>query len=230
MRSLRSKFNFIDRGKGRAMVLLPGWATDHRIFSTLDLGYDYIVPLEYSPFHFEDELSSFLDGRGLRKVSLFGWSMGGFLAADFAARYPEKVDTLLLAGMRRRYEEAGLVKIREYLRKNAKAFLYSFYSDCFSAGETHARTWFRKHLLKEYCTLFGAESLLNGIDYLSAACLNSAVPESVTVRGIHGTLDRIAPPEGAAEIQKALPHIRYTMIDGAGHMPFLRDDIQGYVT
>jgi proline iminopeptidase len=45
-----------------------------------------------------DSLSDFLDAINLRKIVLLGHSGHGFLAMDFAARHPDRVSHLILAG------------------------------------------------------------------------------------------------------------------------------------
>jgi len=45
-----------------------------------------------------DSLRDFLDAIGLQKIALLGHSGHGFLAMDFAARYPNRVSHLILAG------------------------------------------------------------------------------------------------------------------------------------
>jgi pimeloyl-ACP methyl ester carboxylesterase len=46
-----------------------------------------------------DDLEAFLDALGLRTVHLLGFSMGGLTALAFASRRPERVRTLVVAGL-----------------------------------------------------------------------------------------------------------------------------------
>jgi pimeloyl-ACP methyl ester carboxylesterase len=103
------------------LVLVPGWASDWRIFNSLNLEFDYLVPLDFSPFSFEKGLLRALKKKSGR-VSLFGWSLGGFTAAGFAAKYPALIDELMLVSIRRRYlaEELGSINfISSVLRKKS---------------------------------------------------------------------------------------------------------------
>ncbi|HEY0129969.1 MAG TPA: alpha/beta fold hydrolase, partial [Allosphingosinicella sp.] len=45
-----------------------------------------------------DQLRDWMDSRGLGRVVLYGISVGSQVAADFAVRYPERVERLVLAG------------------------------------------------------------------------------------------------------------------------------------
>lgn len=93
---------------GRALdfvLIMPALAKQHRVFALDLLGYaasdrpnvDYSVTLE------TDILRQFLNSQSLTRVNLAGWSMGGWIALDFAAQAPERVDRLILldsAGMK----------------------------------------------------------------------------------------------------------------------------------
>ncbi len=93
---------------GRALdfaPMMPALARDHRVFALDLLGYapsdrpdvDYSVTLQTGI------LRQFLDSQGLTRVDLAGWSMGGWIALDFAAQSPERVRRLVLldsAGMK----------------------------------------------------------------------------------------------------------------------------------
>ena len=46
----------------------------------------------------------------------------------------------------------------------------------------------------------------------------AALPR-VPIAILHGTADRICPPEGARELHRCVPHSRLTLVDGVGHDP-----------
>jgi 3-oxoadipate enol-lactonase len=45
-----------------------------------------------------DDLAALLDAIGVERTHVHGGSMGGFIATRFAARYPERVDRLVISG------------------------------------------------------------------------------------------------------------------------------------
>ena len=45
-----------------------------------------------------DDLAALLDAIGVERTHVHGGSMGGFIATLFAARYPERVDRLVISG------------------------------------------------------------------------------------------------------------------------------------
>ncbi len=211
-----------------SVILIPGWATDRRVFSTLDLGHDRIIPADFPPHTFERELLEILKQKNIKKVSLFGWSMGGTLAADLAAKYPELIHSLILIGVKRRYSKEDLDKVREYVRQNRVGYLYKFYSRCFAPGK--AITWFKKNLLRPYCDRFETDTLLQGLDYLEHAEIKPSTLKGIpNITIIHGTEDRIAPIEEALALQKEIPNAKFVRVENAGHATFLEEDLSKYI-
>ncbi|MFH1678101.1 MAG: alpha/beta hydrolase [Candidatus Omnitrophota bacterium] len=221
-------FKFIDRGKQRSIVLIPGWATDYRIFNSLDIEFNYLIPLVFSPFTFYRSLLSALEENQLQKVSLFGWSLGGFLAFEFAAKQADFIDELILVGIRRKYSKAEIEKVKASLRKSKKACLYKFYSQCFYDKEQKLN--FKKAYLKDYCRKLELDFLIEGLDYLVNAQLPIRELEKIKkLTIIHGEFDNIAPIQEAIDIKISLAHAKFVLIKDAGHLPFLREGFKQYI-
>lgn len=220
MTSLKSEFKFIKRGFKNLLVLIPGWATDHRIFSSLNLDYNYLVTTSFCPYDFEKVLLEIIGKT--EKVSLFGWSLGGFLAAKFAANNPEKIDELILLSIRKKFDAAGLKDIEVKLKKNKKAYLYKFYRECFYGNDTEDFMWFKKNLLNDYIEKIELKELLFGLDYFAKAIIH---PEALTslqkIKIYHGAKDRIIPLKEAIKVKLRIPHAEFVCFSDAGHMPFL---------
>ena len=210
---------YIDRGAQDTMVLIPGWATDYRIFNMLELPFNYLLPLDFSPAVFNEKLIRQLKERSISKVSVFGWSLGGFMASDFAARYPELVDRLILISIRDSYTKEEISHIKDYLRKNKRGYLYKFYTSCFSKDDDIS--WFRKNLLKEYCEMFNLDYLISTLDYLADRRIDTGpLREIERIEFIHGEHDKIAPIKEARQVLTRLPQAKFIRIENAGHMPF----------
>lgn len=215
------KFKHIERGYEDNLVLIPGWASDCRIFNTLNMKFNYIIPDSFSPSSFGSGLRKALDEGGIGKISLLGWSMGGFLAQEFAMKNPELVEDLILVSVRRRYETDGLNEIRGYLKRSRKGYLYKFYSQCFYSGEE--ATIFKRTLLKEYLKGMDLERLLETLDYLERAGIDTGFLKIMKgVKIVHGADDRIAPFKEAVDIKNELPDAKFIPIKECGHIPFLR--------
>lgn len=222
MRSLRSDFKFIDRGFPKTLLLMPGWATDHRVFADLDLGFNYLLPVKCATGDFVKECVRVMNGAKIEKVSICGWSLGGFLGCDLFKECPGRVEELILVGMREKYEARQLSEVRAYLDRSRSGYLYKFYAECFSENEKDLLSWFKTNFMKSYLREMESEILLEGLDYLERARLDIESLGGTKVRFIHGSGDKIAPVEGLTCVLKRLPGAVFTLIEGAGHMPFLR--------
>ena len=224
MTSRRSEFKFVDRKYENAILLIPGWALDHRIFNSLDLKYNYLVSTLVWPPDFVERLKDALDKMKLERISTLGHSMGGFLATDFALKYPEKVGELILVGIRRKYSEEEIGPVRENLRKNKAAFMYKMYDQSFSEAEKDLLSWFKSNLLRIYIKEMDDPMLDAGLDYLSKAEVRPEGLKNIKTRFIHGEDDAIAPIDEAAAIALRLPAARFDRVKDGGHIIPLRKD------
>ncbi len=222
MISPESGFKLLERNFKKTICLVPGWATDYRIFSVLDLDYNYLLPVNFSPLDFKDKLADVLNERYPNKISLLGWSLGALLAAEFAAANHERIDELILVGVRKRFEPGILEEVRGQLKKNRKAYLYKFYLECFSESDREGLAWFKENLLRDYISKMELKDLIEGLNYLSGAALDLESLASVKkIRFFHGLEDKIAPAEENVKMKIILPQAEFVYMDGYGHIPFL---------
>lgn len=227
MKSQRSEFKFLDRGFKGVLVLIPGWATDYRIFSGLDLNYNYLLPVKFNPHDFIKSLSDELQVQGLDKICLFGWSLGGFLATEFAVDHSDSLNELILSSVRQQFPPEGLKSIALKLKQNKKAYLFKFYQECFSAKDSQGSSWFKKHLLKEYLDKMDLDDLLSGLDYLSRAVIKpKALTRIKKARVFHGEDDRIAPLEEIDWVNSGLHQVDFIRLAGVGHVSFMNKEFK----
>lgn len=216
-----SEFKLFNRGFKDTILLIPGWAADHRIFDHLNLDFNYLVPVKYSPFNFKEELLANIRDNGINKMSILGWSMGSFLASDFIGEYQDCVTgRVLMVSAREGYEKSAIEEIKVRLKKNKAGYLYKFYAECFCETEKETFHHFKKGLMKRYLAEMKIDSLLEGLDYLLGARITPRNLEKLDVTFIHGENDKIAPIEEALKIKKNLPQARFISLENAGHMPF----------
>ena len=216
-------FKYIGRNKKETIVLIPGWATDYRIFESLELDFNYLIPLEFSPFDFEEALLGALKAANVRKISLFGWSLGGFLAAAFASKHSDLVGELILVSIRKRYQPEELARIEDHLKANRIGYLYKFYQS--SLPDKDEFTYFKNGLFKYYCQKLTLDYLSSTLDYFTAAVINpGSLKDIEKITIIHGEDDQIAPIGEAVEIKNGLTQAAFYSIENAGHMPFLKKD------
>jgi pimeloyl-ACP methyl ester carboxylesterase len=147
--------------------------------------------------------------------------MGSFMASDLISRYPDMAKEVTLVSVRKSYQKDEIERIKAYLRKDSKAFLYKFYHECFSNNEAKALSWFKGDIMKRYLSDMDLDLLLEDLDYLLKARIKLERAEGIRIIFIHGQEDRIAPIEEAMEIRGGLPRAEFVSLKGAGHMPFL---------
>jgi len=216
-------FKDIYRGYRDWIVLIPGWASDYRIFDALDLKFNYLLPINFSPSRFEKDFLRVLRKKNIKNISMFGWSLGGFVAADFSSRYKDIVDELVLVAIRKKYRPQEIEFARQHLIEDKRGYLNRFYIQCFTKRRDIG--WFKKNLLKDYCNKFSLNYLLQTLEYLGHAEIKTDMLKDVKkLKIIHGKLDTIAPLQEAIDIKNSLRHGELLLIEDAGHAPFLRRD------
>lgn len=222
MISQASEFKLLDRGFKENLVLIPGWATDYRVFSDLRLDYNYILPIRLCAFDFQESLKNFLGKKSIDKISLFGWSLGGILASGFASHNPGIINKLIILGVRNNYDRKELEGITKKLHKNKKAYLYRFYLECFSDMDKEGLSWFKKNLLKKYLEELRQEDLLIGLEYLLKVKIEPLLLSFLRdILIIHGTEDKISPFSEALQLKSEIPHSELICMHGLGHLLFL---------
>ena len=108
------ELHYIEEGEGFPLVLLHGNAEDHSYFEhqigPFSRHYRVIAPdtrghgaspRGEAPFtldQFAEDLREFLDGLGIAKCHLLGFSDGGNIALIFALKYPQYIEKLVVDG------------------------------------------------------------------------------------------------------------------------------------
>lgn len=106
--------------------VLPLVAKKYKVYSPDTLGFGFSPPAPWD-WEFEqlcDSFIEFMDALGLEKASLVGQHTGSLVAADLAARYPERVDKLVLGGLAI-YEER--IRKEKYARRRMIGWNYGPY-------------------------------------------------------------------------------------------------------
>ncbi len=106
---------YIEKGAGEPILFLHGngesceyfvqqidvFAEKYHVYAIDTRGHGR-TPRGKAPFtisQFADDLKGFMDERGMERAHILGFSDGGNIALQFAIRYPEKVDKLILNGV-----------------------------------------------------------------------------------------------------------------------------------
>ena len=212
------KFKFINRGFDKTLLLLPGWACDWRIFTHLDLPCDYIFALSNGLK--VCDIADYLKVQNLEKISILGFSMGSFLAADFAEKYQQSVDRLLLISSALKPDPDLMEEIKRKIEVNPKAFLYRFYLSCFAKGDREGLSLFRRELMDDYLRTIDKDGLVKGLERLEAAALSVKGINNVPTVIYHGREDKVFPLENISRAKTLCRQMNLTVADDVGHIPF----------
>jgi len=183
------------------IICIPGLGFDHTMFSHLK--YPIITPKTHLANGMENEVENYVKNA---PCHLLGFSLGGFIAAKIAAKYP--VLSLNLIGIRRAYPEHVLHHFKKTIEKSRIAF----YRLCFAKD----KSWhsFKKTHLSYYLSHYKLQTWLHNIDWLSKETLRLHMPTTL----VHGTCDQIAPIEEVRLMAEKSKHANLIEIQGEGHL------------
>ncbi len=229
-------------GNGPALVLIEGlgvatwfWEKQQpafaRHFTTIvydnrGVGKSEKPPGPYSIRMMADDLAGLLDSLKISKAHLLGVSMGGFIAQDFALRYPQKVDRLILvstsAGGPDHAPMAPEVLQTMFAtdgspRELARRKLALAYSGAFMAiNEIEHLIDLRlanlqpPHAYVAQATAGASFNLSDQVRQIQARCLILAA-----------TGDKLVPVANAHNLVKKIPNSRLKIYEGYGHQFFV---------
>ena len=152
--------NYDEWGQGHPLLMLMGfgdsldaWANQIPAFAERFrvIGLDHRgsgeseAPSEgYSIAQFSDDAIGLLDGLGVERAHVLGYSMGGRVGQDMAARYPDRVSALILAASAAKPNPLNIYSLR------ASAWLYETYGPeaaaAFGPLISFTHGYFEKHL------------------------------------------------------------------------------------
>lgn len=224
----REEFTVIGEGDP-SMVLLPGWATDGRIFEGVFPGVPAVTTGPLRPEGFTPRLASFLLRAARGPVTVVGWSLGGFLAAQFAREYPDRVRRVVLVGIRREYPEADVTGVLRSLSADPGLCLSGFYAQCFYPSQMPAYRRFRGGLQAAYLREMDGGALREGLSYLAGARLSGETLPACPVSIVHGEKDVVAPLAEAEGVAREGGNATFHPLPGAAHAAFLADGFRAVV-
>jgi len=227
-------FDFIDVGCGSTTVVLlhglfgrpSNWRpimddlADHYRFLALQLPIDLIHGSRHAAFsslsQLTDHVARFFDEVGLNSAVLCGNSLGGQVALDFHARFPGRVEKLVLSG------SAGLFErnlaggrpprvCRHFVREQASQIFYD---------SVHVTN----DLIDEIYEMLKNRGYRRLMLKVAKASRDRCMLEELANVGaptllIWGRNDSITPPSVAEEFCDNIPQAELAFIDECGHSP-----------
>ena len=237
---------YLEGGSGEPLLLIHGFGASKdnfvRIARYLTPHFRLLIPdlpgfgesskpdnMTYTIPEQVERLHAFIKQSGLNHIHLAGRSMGGFIAAAYAAKYPGEVASLWLLGsagtragqdseVRRHYRATGecllLSKTPEDLSRVMKLVMSRppFFPYCVKrvTGERAAAN-------------YSLHSRIFDQDYEKDSPLLDSYITNLTVPAlvVWGKEDRVVSPSGAETFKAMFPGARVILMDGIGHIPMI---------
>ena len=240
------------RGQGPALVLLHGWAMHAGVFAPLverlqdaftlhllDLpghGRSREAGLPLTLAHAADQVAALVPARAL----WLGWSLGGLVALQAAARHAAQVRGLAMVAASPRFVRAG-----DWPQGMDAAVFRGFASEL---GRDYRGTLDRFLMLeaqgsdrvREELRLLRAEVFAHGEPAAGLLCDGLGLLEHSDLRGhlaglampslwLAGRRDRLVSPAAMQSAAALAPASRFHQVDSGGHAPFLThaDEVAG---
>jgi len=181
------------------------------------------------PTGFSLRLAAFLDRTASGPVTVVGWSLGGFLAAEFAREHPDRVRRVVLVGIRRGYPEGDVEAVQRSLSTDPGGCLAGFYAQCFYPSHIPAYRRFRSGLQAAYLREMDDGALREGLSYLAGAKLSGETLPACPVAIVHGGKDVVAPFAEAEGVAREGGNATFHPLPGAAHAAFLADGFRALI-
>lgn len=238
----RSALPYLEGGKGaEVLVLVHGFGGDKdnftRLAASLTPHYRVIIPdlpgfgeaardahARHDMSTQVENLRSFLAGIGVQRFHLGGNSMGGFIASEYAARYPTQVASLWLLDPAGTDAALDLPVFHTYQATGAMPLLVREPKDMDGLLEhcMSRRPFFPycvKHQLAQRAVADYPLHVQIMRELVGSPRLTGPIDTPALI--VWGTQDRILNPKGAAAMQALMPRSEVIMMDGIGHLPML---------
>ena len=231
------KISYVEVGSGSPVILLHGMGATKNIWRStipaLAAKFHVYAPdmigfgasdkplINYRVATFSDFLDEFMHKLGIAKASLVGNSLGGWVAADFAIRYPAEVDRIVLV------DAAGY--FTRSLKREDLAFLNPATLD--QTREMTKRVFFNKQMQTEtFVHYLYTERMRIGDSYTIDRLLDSAVRREDALNerlgSIHapaivifGREDPLIPVADGEAMARQIPGAQNLILDECGHAP-----------
>jgi 3-oxoadipate enol-lactonase len=233
-----SKIYWDQQGAGEPLLLIMGlsypsymWHRSRPVlskryrtiaFDNRGIGQSDVPPGAYSMALMASDAAAVLDAAGVPSAHLFGVSMGGMIAQEFALQYSERVLSLILGctasgGPHAVQAEPAAIQTlmrRDLTPEESKEAIIPFIYDPATPRERIDEDMAIR--MRWYPTPQGYGSQLQGIIGWEAYSRISQITAPTLV--IHGETDRLIPPANAKLIAARIPGARLVLIPHASHV------------
>jgi pimeloyl-ACP methyl ester carboxylesterase len=198
-------------------------------FDNRGVGLSDAPPGPYSIASMASDAAAVLDAAGIARAHIFGISMGGMIAQEFALQYPERTDALILgctspggsSAIRAERKVADVLFARDMTWAQAREAALQYIYDAATPQEKIDEDL----RVREQC-LPTAEAYMAQLQGILAWEGYSRLDQiTAPALVIHGNSDELIPPGNAHLIADRIPGAKLVMLDHASHL-FLTDQTE----
>ncbi len=225
-------FLYLHSALGESMLWLPfhqAFAKKFKVFAPLHPGFgrsggfEQIADIEDMAFHYID----MLDSLGLEQICLGGVSLGGWIAAEIAVRWPERVKKLWIADAPGLWVEGTSLGDLFRISQNRDKLREMLFNDPAGAMATMVikDQVDEATMLNAYqaMTVLARMIWTRPYDPKLAARLRRIACPTLLVWGDH---DKLVPPAYGEAYQKLIAGSELKLIKDCGHLPMLEKEAE----
>jgi pimeloyl-ACP methyl ester carboxylesterase len=228
-------------GKGQPLILIMGIGYDATlwglyqipelskefkviVFDNRDSGRSSQAADSYAITDMADDVAGLMDGLEIEKAHILGISMGGMIALEFALRYPNRLDKLILTGTSAASGRAMFdpISIWNFVKQHdsegitfaSQQFLWLFSSDFL---RNHQAVEDTITMLASNPNPITAEAFARqAAAYVQHDALERIGGIQASTLVVTGEKDRLTPPWIGRELADAIPGATFQLIEGPG--------------
>jgi len=228
---------YIRRGRGSPLVLIHGYPLDHTIWDEvvplMEKDFDLIIPdlrgfgesgmkeSDNSIKGYATDIAGLLSHLNIKKASLAGHSMGGYVALAFAREFPDRLSGLAMVSSQPGADtpetrESRISTAKQVMEKGAGVVVDSMTPKL--STDKRVQDYARQLIGKQR-----PEGISNALNSMAGR------PDSTELFAtfkfpvliIHGDADVLIPVKRGREMKAALPLAKYFELAGLGHMAMM---------
>lgn len=242
-----TKIHWEEQGEGEPLLLIMGLGSASRmwyrllpqlsaryrtiIFDNRGVGRSDAHPGPYTIATMAGDAAAVLDAAGVESAHVFGFSMGGFIAQEFALLYPQRGRRLILASTAcggREVVWAAPEVLEALAAKGVKTREEGFWMTApFNYHPSTPRDMIEEDLAVTLRSPLTSESYQAQLQAIVSWSGTHSRLQSLDKRTLvlHGDSDRLIPTENGHILARAIPNAEFVLLKDAGHR-FLTDKLE----